>query len=229
MHIKKMPLNFGVVQNMEVLYCRLPAQGRVCNHRYKAYRVTRCSKWEIARVPWKMCLHRAWCPSMESWQRRKKIRNMLWEEGGKQFSCLLSAFEWLIYAPNPFLLPSLPWFSFIPLPSLVNMFYMVSLSSFGSFSPAMLCLHFWSSWVKWKGEYHSSVAGSVKCRVTAHLWLWAGSQLTSLLWMSLCFVCVASEWQGKCCREILVRSRTEVFISLCKRMPFEARSIHWHL
>lgn len=149
---------------------------------------------------------------------------------GKQFYLLLNG---LLMVPKPFPHPPPPWFSFTPLPSLVKMFYMVSLSSFGSFSPAMLCLHFWSSWVEWKGEYQSSAAGSLKSRVTAHLQLWAGSQPTSLLWMSLCFVCVAhraiSEWQGKCYTEIFVRRRTEVFILLCKRLPFECRSVHWHL
>lgn len=140
---------------------------------------------------------------------------------GKQFSGILPIFEWFIYAPSPFPHPLPPWVSFIPLASLVNIFYIVSQSSFGSFSPVMLCLHLWNSWVEWKGEYQSSAAGSTKNRVTAHLLLWAGSRLTSLLWMSLCFFCVAhraiSEWQGKCNREILVRSRTEVFILLCNK------------
>lgn len=52
--------------------------------------------------------------------------------------------------PQPFSSSFPTSFSFIPLPSLVNMFYMVSLSSFGSFSPAMLCFHFWSSWAEWE-------------------------------------------------------------------------------
>lgn len=85
----------------------------------------------------------------------KKGKEYFMGRRAKQFSGILSAFEWLTYAPNPFPHPPPPWFSFIPLPPLVNMFYMVSLSSFGSFSQAMLCLHFWSSWMEWKVNTNS--------------------------------------------------------------------------
>lgn len=115
----------------------------------------------------------------------------------KQLSGILSAFVEFTYTPNLFHILLCPD---SPHPFAICLFT-ASLSSFGSFSLAMLCPHYWSRRATPNSEYQPSTTGSGEWGVTAHLWLRARSRLSSLPRMSLCFVYTAhranSEWQGK--------------------------------
>lgn len=107
-HIKKMPLNFGVIQNMKVLYCPFNSP-RSCldsqTQSIQGYQVLKMGDCQGA-------LEDGHALSIMSIQGKlaeeKKDKEYFRVRKGKQFSGILPAFECLTCAPSPFPHPSPP-------------------------------------------------------------------------------------------------------------------------